>query len=314
MSASRLDDLRMVDPVLTTIAQGYSNNALVWDKLFPTVAVEKHKGKIPVFGRDSFIIRETDRAIRSTSNRIPPSDLSFIEFETQERDIEIAIDYLEEEEAADFYRYEQRVTRELSDILALGKEKAAAELAQDPTNYDSSQKLVLTASDAWNDYTLTDVDPIEHIKAGMAAIRGRIAVYPNTMVIGESAWKSLLDHPKIIERVQYSGLAAASRDIISRLCGIDDIYVGMSVHSADGSEFTDIWTDNVVLAFVDKAQAGKRSEYNPSFGYTMQRKGNPEIDTYYENGGKIKVIRNTDNYSIKVTSTDAAFLITDTNH
>ena len=40
----------------------------------------------------------------------------------------------------------------------------------------------------------------------------------------------------------------------------------------------------------------------------------PQIDTYFENGGKIKVIRNTDNYALKITANDAAFLIKNTNH
>nr|MDA3844620.1 hypothetical protein [Candidatus Kapabacteria bacterium] len=68
------------------------------------------------------------------------------------------------------------------------------------------------------------------------------------------------------------------------------------------------------LAYVDKNEKADRSEFNPSFAYTFRRKGKPEVDTYYENGGKIKVIRNTDNYCLKITSSDAAYLISGTNH
>ena len=65
----------------------------------------------------------------------------------------------------------------------------------------------------------------------------------------------------------------------------------------------------IVLAYVNENEKSKRSQFNPSFGYTFQKKGCPEIDTYYENGGKIKVIRCTDNYTIKVTAPEAAHLI-----
>jgi len=314
MPTSRLDELRMIDPVLTTIAQGYSNAGMVANFLFPKVKVKKLKGKIPFFGKEAFVIRNTERAIRSVSNRIPPSDISFIEFETIERDVEVAVDYLEEEEALSYQRYEQRLTKELMDILLLGKEKEAADLAQDTSNYSASLKKIITSSDAWDDYTLTTVDPIEDIKDGMNAVRQKIGIYPNTMIIGNSSYQALLNHPKVIEKIQYSGLSKITKNIIVELTEIPNIHIGLSVYSDDGVAFTDVWGDNVILAYVDKSDKSRRSEYNPSFGYTLQREGKPEVDTYKENGGKIKVIRNTDNYCVKITSSDAAFLISDTNH
>jgi len=310
----RLDELRMIDPVLTTIAQGYSNAGLVADFLFPHVQVAKMKGKVPVFGKDAFIVRETERAIRAASNRIQPSANDFVEFETVEKDIEIALDYLEEEEALSYQKYEQRVTKELMDILLLGKEKEAADLAQDAGNYVAGLKKVITALDAWDDYTILTVDPIADIKTGMNAIRQLIGRFPNTMLIGEASYRALMNHPAVLEKVQYSGLTKVTKDILRELTEINDIHVGLSVYSTDGATFSDVWGDNVILAFVDKNEKHNRSEFNPSYGYTFQREGKPEIDTYYENGGKIKVIRNTDNYCIKVTSSDAAYLISDTNH
>ncbi|MBI5325024.1 MAG: hypothetical protein HZB41_07115 [Ignavibacteriae bacterium] len=312
--SSRLDELRMVDPVLTTIAQGYSNTSMVAEYLFPVVQVSKLKGKIPVFGKEAFVLRETERAIRAQSNRIPPSDLTLVSFETTEQDVEIALDYLEEEESPDFYRLEQRITKELMDILLLGKEKEAADLVQNPTHFETGLKTIVEAGTAWDDYTLTDVDPILVIKEGMSAIRSRIAVYPNTMIIGDATYQALLQHPKLLERVKYSGISNVTRQVLAEITEFPNIHVGLSVYSTDGESFTDVWTDNVILAYVDKRDAVNRFEYNPSFGYTFQREGKPEVDTYFENGGKIKVIRNTDNYCIKVTASDAAFLISNTNH
>ena len=308
------DELRMVDPVLTTIAQGYSNNAMVAEYLFPAVTVAKLAGKVPKFGKDAFLIHETDRAVGAQSNRRSPSSIEFIEFETQEHDIETAVDYIEEEEAETYYKYEQHMTKELCDILMLGQEKEAAELVQDPDNYDVDLKTAILSAAAWNDYTLTDVDPIAVIRTGMAAVRARIGRYPNTMIIGDDTWQSLKNHPTVIEKVKYSGVTKITTDIIAELLEIPSIHVGLSVYSVDGEAMSDVWADNVILAYVDKNEKANRSEFNPSFAYTFRRKGKPEVDTYYENGGKIKVIRNTDNYCLKITSSDAAYLISDTNH
>jgi hypothetical protein len=303
----------MVDPVLTTVIQGYSNATMIADALFPHVSVSKIKGKIPVFGREAFVVRDTYRAIRANSNRIPPSNLDLITFETLERDVETALDYLEEEETPDFLRLEQKVARELYDILLLGKEKEAADYVQNTSNFDSSLRTILNSSGAWDDYTLTSVDPIALIKDCAATLRAKIARYPNTLVMGDATYQALIQHPKVIERVKYAGLSNVNTKIIAELTDIPNIHIGMAVHTTDGTTFSDIWSDNVILAYSDKHDRNLRSEYNPSYGYTFQREGKPEIDSYTENGGKMKVIRATDNYCIKVTASDAAYLISNTN-
>jgi hypothetical protein len=310
MANTRLDDLRMVDPVLTTIAQGYSNESLIYDKLFPEVQVSKLKGKIPFFGRDAFILRDTHRAVRSESNRIAPSDLSLIEFETQERDVETAIDYIEEEESPDLYSYEQRITKELTDIISLDKERTAADLALDPANYHSDLKLEVSAGDAFDD-TLNNNDPIPIIRDCIHTLKKRIGKMPNTMILGSSTYHALVNNEAVSSYIQYVGLNKVDVDIIRQLTEIKNVYVGNAVHTEDGLALKDIWNDSIVIAYVDKSK--NKSEYNPSFGYTFQRKGMPEIDSYYENGGKIKVIRATDNYGVKITAQEAAFLIYNTN-
>lgn len=313
MANSRIDDLRMIDPVLTTVAQGYSNASMIATKLFPVVKVSKLKGKIPVFGKEAFVIRDMYRAMRAASNRIPPADLELVEYETREKDVEMALDYIEEEETPDSTRLEHRITKQLVDMIELSREKEAADMVQDPAAYDSSMKNEIDAAHAFNDYSLS-IDPVTIIKDGMAAVRNKIALYPNTMVIGESSYRALVNHPQIIERVKYTGAANVNRKALAELLDIDNVYVGMAVWTDDGQTFNDVWQDNIVLAYVDRSEEHSRSEYNPSFGYTLQRKNKPEVDSYYENGGKIKVIRNTDNYCIKITAPDAAFLISNTNH
>jgi hypothetical protein len=313
MSQSRIDELRMIDPVLTTVAQGYTNSNLVAEALFPTIQVSKLKGKIPVFGKEAFLIRDTYRAIKAQSNRIPPSDIEFITFETKERDIEISIDYIEEEESPDFSRYEQRITKELVDILQLGREKEAADLVQNTDNFNEDLIYEVTENQAFDDYT-KNADPILIIRNSAAKMRSLIARYPNTMVIGDKCYQALINHPKLLDRVKYSGISKVSKNILSELTDIPNVFVGSAVYSDDGVNFSDVWLDNIILAYVDRSDKALRSEYNPSFGYTLQREGKPEIDTYYENGGKIKIIRNTDNYSIQITAKDAGFLIYNTNH
>ncbi|MBS4001017.1 MAG: hypothetical protein KGZ71_11105 [Desulfobulbaceae bacterium] len=313
MAERRIDELRMVDPVLTTLAQGYSNAALVADKLFPVVFVNKLKNKIPIFGKEAFLVRQTDRAIRASSNRIPPYEFEMMTIETRERDIETAIDYLEEDETPTFFKLEQKIAKDLKDILNLGWEKDAASLAQDATNYEIGLSQELTSLEAFDDYE-SETDPIAIIRNAMSAVRGHIAKYPNVMVLGDSTYQALIDHPKILERIKYSGLSKVTTAILAQILDLEQVHVGKAVECDVDGVHSDIWQDNIVLAYVDDNQSNRRSEFNPSFGYTFRRENMPEVDSYFENGGKMKVVRCTDNYSVNLTSKAAGFLIKHTNH
>jgi len=299
----------MVDPVLTNIAQGYTPTYFLGDKLFPIVKVPSQKGKVPKFGRDSFVVRNSERAIRSNSNRIPTSDYDTIEFTLRERDLEVAMDYIEEMETYDALKYEQKLTIDLLNLLALEREKAIADYVQDPLNFDASSKRVLDASEAFN---IGSVSPLQIIAEAIEQLRQNIGRNPNIIVMGIDTLSAIEHNVAILSTVQNSGLFKFSLDMLKDYLGLDNIRIGRSVYSEDGRIFKDIWQDNIIIAYVDQSEQSRRTQYNPSFGYTFQREGMPEIDSYYENGGKIKIIRATDNWEIKAVAPEAAFLIHNT--
>ncbi len=305
---TQLDKLRMIDPVLTGLAQSYSNNNLIYKELFPVVPVSKQKGRIPLFGKESFASRDTERAIRSKSNRMLPGDIELIAFETQEHDIEVAIDYLENEESLNNLKYEKRLTRQLSDIIELTKEIEAANVSQDEIEYGSGMSRVLTNEESI-DNPSSLITPYDLIMESRESIRSKIAIYPNTMVIGISAYKAIIKHANITDKIKFTGIQKVTKDMLSELFEVPNIVIGMAVMSNNNSSFNDVWGDNIVLAYIDQSKKEDRTEYNPSYGYTFQRQGMPETDSYFENGGKIKVIRCTDNYGMKITGPEAGFLI-----
>ncbi|MGQ9819941.1 MAG: hypothetical protein ACUVQ1_08505 [Candidatus Kapaibacteriales bacterium] len=151
-------EIRMIDPVLTSIAQNYRNASFVPKHLFPIVSINPTKGKIPVLGKTAFQPREINRALRASSNRIPTDKIQYFEFEMRERDVEISIDYLEEEESPDFLQYEQQMTRQLIDLLLLHREKEIADFVQNPSNFSSDQIITITVTNDFDDYT-TGFDP-----------------------------------------------------------------------------------------------------------------------------------------------------------
>ncbi|HOM04890.1 MAG TPA: hypothetical protein PLU67_05265 [Candidatus Kapabacteria bacterium] len=298
-------ELRTLDPVLTTLAQGYVNRKYVGKELFPVVEVSKQKGRIPVFGKSAFVERSTERAMGSNSNRLPQTEFDLLEFETIERDVEMAVDYLEEEQIQDFYKYEQYTVSQLIDILELNCEIEAAKIATNPDNYPSDNKIIIDETSSLNlTYNSTEI-----IKEAIERVRSSIGVHPNTMIMSYPIYQIINNDIVLQDRFKYAGITSLNTKIISDFFEIPKVKIATTVFPPDGTSFENVWGNSIILAFVDDSSPELRNEFNPSFGYTLRRRGMPEIDTYYENGGKIKVVRATDNYCLKMTSPQAGCLI-----
>jgi hypothetical protein len=61
---------RIIDPVLTTIAQGYKQSAMVAQALFPVVPVPLRGGQIITFGKEDFMLYASQRAPGETTKRV----------------------------------------------------------------------------------------------------------------------------------------------------------------------------------------------------------------------------------------------------
>lgn len=303
-----LKQKRIVDPVLTNLARGYTNSSHVGINLAPVVMVNKEGGKIPQFSKDSFKIYNTERAIRATSNRINPEDKSSLDFVLTEHDLEFPIDYREAEE--DVFNIRQHATKVVTDGVSLRLEKLIADTAQNTSTYSSGNKVTLSSSDKFDEPTSSPVDIFETAKE---AVRSKIAAFPNTVIFGAKAFAKLKEHPKIIDRIEYTSSAVVTVDLLKQLLNIDNIFVGSAVYANNSGNFVDIWSDNVVLAYVPpKSVNMSRSMYEPAFAYTLRKKNNPFIDTYNEKG-KVEIVRNTDLFNVNFVGVEAGYLISDTN-
>jgi hypothetical protein len=306
----RLEELRVVDPVLTNIARGYTNSAYVGTVLAPVVPVKKEAGKIPQFGKEAFKLYNTERAIRAKSNRLSPEGRTTIDFVLTEHDIEYPIDYREAEE--DIFNLQVYATQTTIDIILLRLEREIADKAQNLNTYPANNKITLSGT---SKFTNPDSDPIGVIEAGKDAIRNSIGKKPNVMVMGPATYRALKNHAKIIDRIKYSMKGVVTTDILAQIFDIPTVVVGEAIYATDNGQFSDVWQDNIVLAYVAPAPAEgvTRTPYEPSFAYTLRKEGKPETDRYDEVGGKLHIVRTTDLLTVKIVGADAGYLINDTN-
>lgn len=304
----RLGNLRVVDPVLTSLATGYTNEQFVGDQLMPFVLVDKEGGKIPLFGKEHFKVYATERALRAKSNRINPEDIGSVDVAMDEHDLEYPIDYREDAESA--FPLQARATNTVVEGIRLRHEVMVADMVQNPANYAVGNKIALSGASRFTDATS---DPEGVVSDAKAAVRAKIVKEPNTMVIGYATWRVLKRHPQLKAILSDTRSRLVQLADLREIFEIENIVIGKAVKASDAGITTDIWGDNIVLSYVPTVKsAGDRSQYEPSFGYTLRKRGNPVVDTRTEDG-KIELIRNTDIFRPFLLGADAGYLISDTN-
>ena len=304
MTAHNLAALRVQDPVLTKLAQGYHNLELIGEVLMPTVEIDKEAGKIPKFGRLAFRLPSTVLNLRGTSNRLDPEDITAIDVALEEHDVEYAIDYREENEA--IFSLRQFALNTTQDVIALGREKEVATLALDENKYDSGNKVTLSGT---SKITSKQADIFAMFDTGIRAVKRAIGHKPNVCVIAGNVWAALKEHPAVIEKLKYSQVAIVTPEVFAKLIGIDTVKIGEAVYE-ESNQLKDIWSDAIVLAYVaPRSTERKGTVYEPSYGYTVRRQGGLFVDTYKENGGKLEVIRTTDIHKPHLLGASAGYLI-----
>ncbi|NLO90676.1 MAG: hypothetical protein GX410_01615 [Elusimicrobia bacterium] len=308
--AGRLEQLRVADPVITSLARGYSNSDMVGQVLFPVAEVPKEAGRIPQFGKDAFKDASTVRAVRAGSNIISPEGITPIEFTLEEHNQAYPIDIREREEAEGSVPLQMFAVKTAQDRIQLAHELRCAELAQTAANFGGSDTLA-----SGDKFTNNNSDPVAIIRTAKLAVRRRIGRNPNTLLLGAAAFEALSAHPKLLARIQYSQLGVVTVDLLQAILGIPRVVVGEAIKVNKAGVASDVWGDNAILAYVAPApQPGvTRSIYEPSFGYTLRKKGYPVGGTWSSADKKIEYADITDILKPQVVGGDAGHLLFDTN-
>lgn len=265
---------RVIDPILTNIVQGYQHPERVGKMLFPEVPVEVSAGKIIEFNKDSFKLY--------SSNRAPGASTKVLEWGYQGRAYAVtnhALDALVPRElmrdasvvpGIDLSRV---AVGNVMNSLGLELENEQAVLATTLGNFDAQHKVTLAGATKWS--TATGV-PAADVEAAKEAIRQTCGKRPNTMIMSPSAYKAARNNPNVIDRFKYTSDKVVTAKMLSELFEIENIAVGDAIVADAAGTFTDVWGNNVVLAYV--APPAERNMQVPSFGYTYTLRGHPLVE------------------------------------
>lgn len=282
MTQQTLAQSRLIDPILTTHAQGFVRPGNIGAVLFPVVNVASYGGQVIEFNKESFRRYNTKRAPGAATKRITfgyagkpysivPSALEAVVPNENRTDaaavpgIDLASD------AVDV----------VLDVVELDHEFDCAALARDAARYDNDHKVALLGQDRWRG---SSADPSADISVAKEAIRASIGVRPNVVALSASAFAALEFNQSILERLKYTGRDAVTTEILAKLWNVERVVVGEAVAATgQNDDFGDVWGDDVIVAYVAPAMgSNRRSAARPSYGYTYSITGMPLVRQPYE--------------------------------
>lgn len=278
--------VRQVDPVLTTVAHGFRNNARsVGYALFPQVPVFARAGIILKFGDESFRLYNLRRAPggptlevqfgydggqyaikqNALAGKIP------VEIQAESQNVH----------GVDLAAGAMAMTMQVHD---LAMEYEQANLARAAANYDSDHKIALGGGTEWTD---PDSNPLPHISTAKEAISDTTGEDANTLVLSAKAWKGARENPHVIERFKYTTSGPITLEQFANLIEVENVVIGRKRYVDQNGKFQPVWGTDAVLAWVAPGARDATATPNPlqrampSYGYTYTLNGSPVAEAPY---------------------------------
>jgi hypothetical protein len=298
---------RVIDPILTTAAQGYKNADLVGSALFPYVPVQQRGGKIMAFGREDFRMYATGRVPGGNTKRVSFGYTSS-SYALEQHALEgvVPFELLQEANQVPGVDLGSGAVQKTQDIIGLRLEVAQAALATTAGNYAAGNKTTLAGTSQWSDYA--NSNPENDIEVAKEAVRSQIGKRPNVIVMGAAVWAKLKQHPKIVDRIKYTGRDSATPELIANLFGVQKVLIGDALYENDAGQLVDVWGKFVVVAYTELG--GIADLGRPTFGYTYRLGGFPLVEQpYMDRNTKSWVYPVTDEVAPVIAGAAGGYLI-----
>jgi hypothetical protein len=301
---------RVIDPILSEVARGYTQPDLVGMALFPRVPVMQRGGRIITFNKESFMLyNNIQRAPGQSTKRVQfgyaGSAYALADYSLEGQ---VPVETEQESDAVPGIDMGARSVNGVQKIIANRLEIAQATLATTAANYAASNKVTLAGTAQWSDLTTGVSDPVKDVTAGKEAIRKLTGKRPNVGVMGAAVFAMVIQHPKIIDRVKYTGRDIATPELLASLFGLKQLLIGDSIYADDAGVFSDTWGKDMVLAYTPTANVASQGE--PSYGYTYQLESYPLVEEpYYDRNTKSWIYPVSDSCAPVIAGAESGYVI-----
>lgn len=266
-----------VDAVLTNISRQYPlPEGMVASTILPTVSVSKESGVFFRYSKgDMARVPYTKRQIRSESRRAGWA-VDTDSYKAEEYALNDLIDDREYQQADAPLNLQRDTIENLQRLMRLDREVRVHGVVTNASVVTKNTTLTGTAQ--WRDAGASGstAAPLFDVEAGAESVRADTGIRPNLAVFGMQAWLAFTKTTQVLDRIVTPGGAWGSPTITTDAArtllapyGITQVVVADGIQNTAGvgvtDSFSDIWTDQVLLAYVTPSPGIKKV----SFGYTF---------------------------------------------
>jgi len=305
------DTYASVDPILTTLAQGYMlPETNIANFIAPVVDTPTRAGRTLRFGKEAFAVIDYRRAygsnIPAVQSRFDSDPYALeqevIAWELPEEVIENAgegpaqVDLRAIETRNAMSRlmnaYEVTVANAISTLADY--EQYVAGSGNIGLSYatwtlydaDATAEGIATGGANWGAAT---ANPITDVLNWKRAVANQIGIRPNSAVVGSAVFDRLLTSEALLDRIQYTTADSIDTDVIARYFGLErGIRVAEGRQLAADGSLQPVFPENAIVLFYSPLgasdsvmPAGGASAATPAFAYTYQLTGTPAVRPEY---------------------------------
>ena len=232
-----------VDAILTNISVAYLQNQdnFIADKVFPVIPVDKKSDKFFTYTKNDWFRDEAQRRAGGTesagggyglSTGSYSADVFAFHKDLDDQTLANADAPLNPlREATEFVTRRLMLRKEIqwnTDFFAgsiWGNDYDG--VAGTPTTNEVKQ---------WSDYAASDpIDDIEDAKAGILSTTGMEA---NTLVLGYDVFRTLKNHPDIVDRIKYTSSQTVTADMLAAMFDVPRVIVSKAVKATNNEGAT----------------------------------------------------------------------------
>ncbi len=305
------DTYASVDPILTTLAQGYMlPETNIANFIAPVVDTPTRAGRTLRFGKEAFAVNDYRRAYGSNI----PAVQSRFDSDPYALEQEVVAWELPEEVIENAGEGPAQVdlraieTRNAMSRLMNAYEVTVANKVGTLASYEAATATQIgLAYGTWTLYAAAaaglgapvptgpaewsgaTANPITDVLTWKRTVANHIGIRPNSMVIGSAVFDRLLTTEAIVDRIQFTTADSIDTDVIARYFGLE-----RGVRVAEGRKLQEdgtlepVFPENAILLFYSPLSssdsvmpAGGASAATPAFAYSYQLTGTPAVRPEY---------------------------------
>ena len=305
------DTYASVDPILTTLAQGYMlPETNIANFIAPVVDTPTRAGRTLRFGKEAFAVNDFRRAyganIPAVQSRFDSDPYALeqevVAWELPEEVIENAgegpaqVDLRAIETRNAMSRLMNAYEVTVSNAVGVTGNYEVATAANTALAYGTWTLFaaaagglaspVPTGPAEWSGAT---ANPITDVLSMKRMVANHIGVRPNSAVIGSAVFDRLLTTEAIVDRIQFTSADSIDTDVIARYFGLErGIRVAEGRKLETDGTLSPVFPEDGILLFYSPLSAsdsvmpaGGASAATPAFAYTYQLTGTPAVRPEY---------------------------------